>query len=266
MSEKYRIAGSLIAFKRSFVQPIPRLTHCQLYAILSLTPSAFLSLFLLFPLFFFRSPVLALSCLIVHYVPLSIAVSKKQFCLFSFFLSQTFSLLLFLILYLPLDSRSRSPYLRSFSLSERAICPPAFSSSAFIPPLYTSTQRDSLIRCSPPSLHPFSNSLLLRCFRSADYSCASSLLLSLSSKLYQVPSSANQYLLIIIARQTNNVQVKIAGNVGNANWKFWNGNGIDISKDGKYRNERRMFFICNANSCSTVEESSEQEKNCAPSL
>lgn len=80
----------------------------------------------------------------------------------------------------PLDSRSRSPYLRSFSLSERAICPPAFSSSAFIPPLYTNTQRDSLIRCSPPSLHPFS--LLLRCFRSADYSCASSLLLSLSSK------------------------------------------------------------------------------------
>lgn len=56
----------------------------------------------------------------------------------------------------PLDSRSRSPYLRSFSLSERAICPPAFSSSAFIPPLYTNTQRDSLIRCSPPSLHPFS--------------------------------------------------------------------------------------------------------------
>lgn len=195
-------------------------------------------------------------------------LKKAVLPLFSFFLLQTFSLLLFLILYLPLDSRSRSPYLRSFSLSERAICPPAFSSSAFIPPLYTSTQRDSLIRCSPPSLHPFSNSLLLRCFRSADYSCASSLLLSLSSKLYQVPSSANQYLLIIIARQTNNVQVKIAGTLEMqiGNFGNWNGNGIDISKDREYRNERRMFFICDANDSSTVEESSEQEKNCAPSL
>lgn len=81
----------------------------------------------------------------------------------------------------PLDSRSRSPYLRSFSLSERAICPPGFFILRFHPSaVHEHTKRLSLIRCSPPSLHPFS--LLLRCFRSPDYSCASSLLLSLSSK------------------------------------------------------------------------------------
>lgn len=103
--------------------------------------------FLLLFSFFFRLPFshFPTSSFIMSLCLCPIAVSKKQFCLFSFFFLQIFSLLLFLFLYLSLYSRSRSAYLRSFSLSERAICPPAFSSSAFIPLLYTNTQRDSLI-------------------------------------------------------------------------------------------------------------------------
>lgn len=184
MHPRRSIARRLIAFKdRCSTQADSASDSLALFYSFNL-PFLFLSSFP--PSLLSHSPVLALSRLIRSLRPFSIAVSKKQFCLSSLLLSlpNLFSLpLLFLFLYLPLRFSLAFPLSPEFLIVWKGHLSPRLFHPSLSSLRCTRTHKETLLSAVHHPLFTLSpNSLLLRCFRSADYSCASSLLLSLSSK------------------------------------------------------------------------------------